>query len=320
MADPIVNDPRSVADFKTITFHEYTKAEAKRGLVNCIQDSDQDEALYWAIELLCSGLIDSLWRTILDSIVMHVHRVNPKLLLYALARHSEIDRLRSEHELEMTSIRNSSTCRFIIVEAVALACASRKARLPTWPVIPDVEDLEALQGAITSPARHFADAVLKKDDPEDVLIAANEVAYALHSERRNAQEALYWIRWLVTYDRRLKVLKDPLECAERPVPDGIDPKHNKDAIWLVWELLNHASSQRRQPALDRIIQCLFTLYVHQWEPGSKWARKHYIAAAVAFLTDAVDWTEPICQDREAIRQTTMNIPQYFMEFLSDQSS
>lgn len=316
MAEPLVQDGRSMRDFMQVTFHEYTKAEAKKNLRACLEDGDQDEAIYWALELLCSGLIDSLWQVLIDSCVTFVHRANVKLLLYLLTRHGEMQALRDAHEADMTQIRNSFSARFIVVEVLALCCASRKTKLPAWPVIPDVDDIESLQAATVAPSRHFADAVLKQDDPEDIHVAANEVAYALHAERRNAQHAMWWIRWVVTYDRRLKALRDPLVCAARSVPPGVDPRHANDSIWLVWELLNHAATSR-SPAHVKIMEALFTLYVHNWEPGSKWARKHFLAAAISFLTDAIDWTEPLCHDREAIKLVTRNIPQYVQEFLQD---
>lgn len=316
MAEPLIQDSRSMRDFAQVTFHGYTKAEAKKNLRLCLLDSDQDEALFWALELLSSGLIDSLWQTLLDACIMGVHRANPKLLLYLIARHGEMQQLREAHEADMTQIRNSHSARFIVVEVLALCCASRKTRLPNWPTIPEVDDLESLQAAVVAPARHFADAVLKPEDPEDIHMAANEVAHALHVERRDAQQAMFWIRWLISYDRRLKALRDPLECAERDVPPGVDPRHCKDSIWLVWELLNHAAVQRGA-AYVKIMEALFTLYVHQWEPGSKWTRKHYLAAAVAFLTDTADWAAPLCTDREAIRSVTRAIPQHVMEFLRE---
>ena len=115
-----VSDPRTVADFQKTTFCGHPRSHVVKVLLQNVQLGHADYACYWALELLCSGLVHSLWATLFDAAALHINRANPNVFVYlasAYERYAPIEQVFTVGT--MTSIRNNTDVRHIICEVAA---------------------------------------------------------------------------------------------------------------------------------------------------------------------------------------------------------
>ena len=78
----IIQDIRTIDQFKTITFSKYQKSSVKKEWLNSMIKSNVESACYWTTELICSGLFAELWELILLFYAKYIHCGNPKIPAY----------------------------------------------------------------------------------------------------------------------------------------------------------------------------------------------------------------------------------------------
>lgn len=310
----LISDDRGIKDFRQVTFSGHSKAQVKKAFQQATELGQYEYAVHWAFELLCSGLVDTLWKLFFETCIAQVNRVNPVLLMYLHKRFDEFYPLRDAYEDNITSIRNSSSARHMVCEASALLTMSKKNKMTTFPTIKPQTDYTAdrIREMAKAPLTSYANHIIKPGDPADILIAANEISFAVRRETQDKLSALYWIRWLLEWDKQLQRNKSVLTCAARPT-NYVDPKHSSDVVWLIWECLNHEATSRTGGP-TRLMQSLFFAYCYQWEPGSKQSRRDYMNMAVHALTDTLEYDEPLCKDKAFIRNLCGNTDAFFAEF------
>lgn len=313
----IIDDDRSVKEFKKETFSGHAKNDVVKAMWGAIEIAQYEYSIHWAYELLCSGLVDTLWNALFQVYVDQVNRMNPILIIYLCHRfYSEFLPLRESHLGDITKIRNSVSARKIILEVVALLCMSPKGKLPIFPKI-TAEDYEAssIRSVCKAPASNYANSIIKQSDPEHIYIPINELAYAIREENKDCMGALYWIKWLLEWDKQLKKAHEPLKCGDRMV-SGIEEKHRKDIVWVIWEVINKEVSSRGiyRNQIEKVMGGLFKAYVYQWEPSSKGTRKNYLVYAVVLLTDNIDWGVEICKDKVFIKGLVLKSDEFIGEF------
>jgi hypothetical protein len=315
----LIEDNREFKDLKKETFSGHNKKDVLKSLEKCIALGEVPYAIHWAFELLCSGLVDTLWNSFFMIAVEQVNRANPLIFSYLYMRFfKEFFPLRDAYASDIPRIRNSPSARKIVAEAATLLALSKKAKLPAFPkVTPADYTRDRIREVAKAPLTSYANAIIKADDPSHIIIPSNEIAFAIRRENRDSLHALFWIRWLLEFEKQLKKESgSKLACAKRPVP-GIDEKHHTDVVWLLWEVLSHEVSQRppqEKAPLEKVISVLFRMFCYQYEPSCKNSRKEFLACAVVLLTDIVEWNEPLCQDMTYLRSVVARVDELIMEF------
>lgn len=312
-----IDDDRTIREFKKETFSGHSKNDVVKAMGNAIEIAQYEYAIHWAYELLCSGLVDTLWNGLFNIYVEKINRMNPLLIIYLCHRfYSEFLPLREANLGDITRIRNSNSARKIVLEVIGLLCMSHKGKLPIFPKITnDDYEADSIRSVCKAPASNYANSIIKHNDPIDIYIPINELAYAIREENKDAASALYWIKWLLEWDKQLKKAHEPLKCEERHI-NNIEEKYRKDVVWVIWEVINKEISNRVmfKDKLEKVLGGLFKTYLYQWEPSSKTTRRNYLIYAVVLLTDNIDWNVEICKDKVFIKGLVLKSDEFILDF------
>ena len=93
-----------------------------------------------------------------------------------------------------------------------------------------------------APNTLLVDEIFYEDDPYELYIPINELAYSLSKENneKNLWDTIYWIEWILQYSKQyFKINNDVLKVTQRNIK--VNQTHRKDFIWLVWDVLLNKS-------------------------------------------------------------------------------
>jgi hypothetical protein len=77
-----IHDARTVLDFQKFTFSGHLRSHVYKVLDENVKLGHADYACYWSLELMCSGLVHSMWQTFFESAVRNINRASPNAFLY----------------------------------------------------------------------------------------------------------------------------------------------------------------------------------------------------------------------------------------------
>jgi len=122
-----VNDSRTVADFQKTTFCGHPRAHVRKVLIENIRLGNADYACYWTLELLCSGLVHSIWDAFFEASALAINRSQPNVFLFLAQAYETYAPLEAGYTVHtMTEIRNNPDVRRILCDTAATLALCRK--------------------------------------------------------------------------------------------------------------------------------------------------------------------------------------------------
>lgn len=315
-----ITDARTVVDFQKTTFCGHGRSHVVKVLLQNIQLGHADYACYWALELLCSGLVHTLWMALFEGAALHVNRANPNVFLYLADVYETYAPLEAKHSaLRMTDIRNNPDVRRMVCEAAATVALCRKNKLPSLPTIKPAHDFDAvtIQESLKAPSALFGKLVLRRDDPLGAAVPMNEFVYCLRADVRDVNRALYWMAWLYAYCREhKKQTKSALVFADRH-DDFVSVDHGRHVVWLVWDAIR----KQAQPNVRAYIDILYKMYCLRWSPSDAKSRHPLVAAAVLLVCEGQTLdTSPVSGQTLAVSNVLQGIPSWIAALVKTQQS
>jgi hypothetical protein len=303
-----ITDPRSVLDFQKTTFCGHVRSHVVKVLLQNIQLGHADYACYWSLELLCSGLVHTLWMALFEGAALHVNRAQPSIFLYLASAYERYAPFESAYGVrDMTAIRNNMDVRQMICQAAAAITLCRKNKLPSLPTIKHAHDFDpaTIQESLKAPSTLFGRLVMKRDDPMSVAIPINEFVYCLRQDVRDTARALYWMAWIYAYCREhKKQTKLPLAFSNRN-DEHVTTAHGSHVVWILWE----AIQKQAQPAARTYIDVLYRMYCLRWSPADAKQRQALLTTAVVLVCEGVSIdTTPVSGDSLAVATVLNGIP------------
>jgi hypothetical protein len=314
-----INDIRSPTDFKNTTFSKYKKTEVKEALIQSLLKSKIEHACNWSAELICAGHFMDLWEVILYYTAKHIHLANPKMATYLDLRYHAFRTImsKSNHLFDL-HLRNNPQMRQLFAEMITiLAISNQKPAIETIKIDREEEfDMTLMPERLKAPSIHYAESIFQKDDPKELYIAMNELAF--HLESRNTMKACYWIEWVVEFDLLCKKKRQRCVC-ERRTYTG-DPKCQKDVIWLVWDVLFARAKAAAPEIIQKILASILNLFCIKYTNACGKRRKHLFYLAVALLTEMVDLSVEIIKDRGVVQNSIMKIDEIYKTIKKNEES
>jgi len=281
----IINDIRTYADFKSISFSGYKKTEAKNQLIESFIKGKIEPACHWAAELICAGHYIDIWECILFYLGKHIHAANPKMVIY-LEKRYKIFRNIIQQGLFVSELdlRNNVTIRKLFAEVIVILSKSPQKHSFETLKIDRVEefDITKMTDRLKAPNVQYAEGLLDYEDPKELFIVMNEFAYQISSE--NMIDACFWIEWIIEFDHICKTRKQSSKCKRRVYP--VENKFQKDIIWMMWDTLI-CYSKKKGVFIQNIMNSLLELFCIKYTTATSKKRKYILYYAIELLTEVI---------------------------------
>ena len=290
MNDSDITDIRMIKEFKKITLSNFKKSDVKKSLINCLSNKKIEESCYWSAELICAGHFIDLWDIILLYVSNYIHLGNPKLPIYINMRFNDFKNILMngylDNELKM---RNNNKIRKLFAEIICIICFSRKNNTFDYPKIKiDDYNIGLIQHKLEADSIKYGQRIMKKEDPKELFIAINEFAWNINKKNKNAQNAFFWIEWILNFEsicNKEKKKKVKLIAARRNIP--VSDNCQKEYVWMIWELLLY-EAKRKSDGIYEIIKALMNLYCIRFKHSSIRKRKTIIYNAIFLITENIN--------------------------------
>jgi hypothetical protein len=302
-----INDIRSSTDFSGISFSGYKKTEVKKQFIENMMKGKIEPACHWSAELICSGHFGDVWECIFYYVGKYIHIGNPKIAIYLDKRYNVFRNIMNQgHFTSEIQLRNNDTIRRMFAEIITIITQStKKTSFESIKIRRDEEfDITQMTERLKAPTITFAEPVIHKDDPKELLIAINEFAYHIGGDKPNMMLACYWVEWIIEFELIFRKRKEPCICKRRNA--SVENKYQCDVIWIIWDALIHYAS-KRGGLIETVMNSLKTLFAAKYAVGTPKKRKYLLYFAVEMLTEHVPTNVDIVTNKDVLNIVTSKI-------------
>jgi hypothetical protein len=318
--DVEINDIRDEREFKTITFSEFKKTDVKKELIKNLYNSKIESACYWSAELICSGHFAELWDTIIDFYTKYIHIGNPKLISYLELRINNFKNIVANGFVDQElRLRNNDKIRKLFCEIMCVLCDSRKKHgYEEVKVKKEDFDLTFITDRLKAPNIKFIENIFLKDDPKELFIALNELAFNITEEGKNSINACYWIEWIVEFETICKQKKEKCVC-ERRTFAKVESKCQMDIVWIIWDIFLY-ESLKRDSLVQRVINSAFNIFCLKYRSNCYKKRRLLMYFVIEVFTEPYSLEEDIVRDKNKIVTIIHNINKIYKQIKKNEHS
>jgi len=315
-----INDVREPKDFKGITFSEFKKTDVKKEIINNLYNSKIEPACYWSAEMICAGHYADLWDTIIGFYTKHIHIGNPKLIIYLELRINHFkDIVLNGYRDQELRLRNNEKLRKLFCEIMCILCEARKKHSYLEVKVKKADfDLTQMTERFKAPNVKFAEDIFLKDDPKELFIAGNELAYNISEEGKNSVSACYWMEWIIEFETICNQKKEKIKCERRTFPK-VESKCQMDIVWIIWDIFLTEAS-KRSTIVQRIVNSALEIFSLKYRSGCHKKRRLLLYFIIEVFTEPYSMEEEIVKDKDKIVVITKNINKIYKQIKKNEHS
>lgn len=318
--DVEIDDIRSQAEFKGITFSKFKKTDVKKALELSLYKSKIEPSCYWSAELICAGHYSELWDIIITFYTKHIHIGNPKLMIYLELRIANFKTLVNNGYRDMEiRLRNNANMRKLFCEIMCVLCeAKHRHSFAEIKIKKDDFDLTQMTERLKAQHVKYATDIFLDDDPKELFISTNELAYNLSDEGKNSMGACYWLEWIMEFDNICKHKKEQMYCERREFA-LVQPKFQMDIIWIIWDVFL-TEAKKRNELMQRIVHSALNLFCLKYTPTSFRKRRLLLYFIVEVFTETFSTDEEIVKDKSKLLTISQNINKIYRQIKANEIS
>jgi hypothetical protein len=317
-----INDIRTPAQLKGISFSKYKKSDVRKQLIENMKKGKLEPACYWSAELVCAGHYMELWEIILHYVGKHIHLGNPKIVIYLEKRFEIFRNIISQGQyLNELQLRNNPTIRKLFAEIVStLTLSNKKHSFEPIKINREEEfDMTQMPERLKAPNIHYIESIFQKEDPKELFIAMNEFAYNISNDKKSMVGASYWIEWTIDFEAICKKRKTNIICQARPFVN-VEKKYRNDTIWILWDILFHYSSLTNNQYIDALMKSIFNIFCIKYTTASCKKRRYLLYFAVAVLTESVPTNIDVMNNKPLIQSIIDKINSIYKQIKKTEDS
>ncbi len=320
-----ITDSRQLKDFKEQTFGGYNIPQASAALDKAIMEDKLEPALHWCLQLFLSGIIGSLWTKLITFANKQINIYNPKLPEFIYNKNQEFHLITDNSNFVKDNIlllRNHPKIRLLFAEMIAVLVLSKKRKINQLPKIKKEEFIiDKFKAKLEAKDNRLIDNIISDEDPSEIRIAINEMAY--HIYHKNTNKSLYWLNWIVEWEKINSKKYGKYECASRSI-EGVDSKYYKDVVWLIWytiykiKKINIGIGGISTNERDKQIEALWNLYINKFTTSARTSKQSYIIWSILYLTETIDYNIPLVDRPKNLFQSILGFDKIIATLKSQQ--
>lgn len=307
----LILDDRIKKNFNVITISNYKKNDVIKSLITAFDNIKVEEACVWAVELHSSGQQELLWKNILLYISESINIDSPYLPVWIWRNYMKFQNLELKFDKKyLIEGRNNQELRNILADVISILVLSRKNNVFIKKNLPKITlndfNIVNLEKKIIAKNSYMIVNIVHENDPKELQIGLNEFAICLNNKEINYMNTIYWLEWLLMYEKECKTHNIKIECGGSKIRDVKD-KFYKDWIWYIWHIILKETEYKSEELLSKQILALYKIYKHQFSLSTRRSKMVHIYHAVRFLKDKVNWNIPLIKDYHIRVQICGNI-------------
>jgi len=305
----------------------YPPNEVLRTLEKTLSESGSPataKALHFAADIVCSGGLEALLRTLWNYALVHVGMASPRIFVYMSQRIKELETILKTLPDQMAY--SNETFQIRIGEIILVIREAPTKTLLTWPKVGQETHTESwLRAIAVDPVTETA--LLRNvwrpgADSAILRVAGANLCKAITDG--STEKALFWVKWLLDHEALLQKAQKgtTLSTLERgpPTVSAKQRKHVSFFILHVYSELYKEFAAKNTIRMNEEFHTLLDLWTSPPKGLGAGARKQILTILTQILTEVPKWKIPaagsLIKDPIHLSNAVKTIPKFFQEVLS----
>ena len=246
-----------------------------------LSDKNISNTLNAAIELHCSGYFNLVLKKLIEYYFNEINIEQISFIHYIVDFMNYYSKYSDTKKINKIDLVNDQVVRNFICFFSTLLINSTQRKLIKLPKISQKDfDLNTKKQSIISKDLNTVSKFITELDPKEIIIPLSEICnYFINTSYSDREhKIIYWISWLFEYEKIYH--KNSLLVSERVV-SGIDKKHHKDFIWIIWTIIKYYSNESNKIFIYK----LFDLFIINYTKASRKSKSNILITAVMIIVN-----------------------------------
>ena len=318
----IINDTRNISLFNKKSYSGYKKGELLNYLNKNILLGKLGEVCNLGVECIISGYFEDIWEKIMELYTKYINTHSPYLSYYFYNKLIIFLKITKQEYFTKVplDLRNSQQVRNMFCELLCVLNNTTKHRTIRKLVKINKNDFnpDYFKKRLTANDYSISVKILEKEDPKELLFVINEISLHLDKMNYNLNHCIYWLSWILEWEKINLNKKNNYDCAYRDIPD-IDKKFKKDFIWILWDVIIKEGEKRNSDLLNQL-KSINVFFKYKYSQSKKKKRIYFIITSFELLNPELTFDNymkikyPIFENYNLILLATSNINTLYKEF------